>query len=249
MNSENSSKRDKIIFSSFVLLFTGVNLYLLSTGNIKADWQGFGTIAAAGLTLSIYSFLYRDNPLFKITENLYVGVAAAYTLQQQWYEVFLKEIVQPLQSPHEQTNLWYYTKIIVPAVLGILMFFRLSKRFSWLSRISFAFMVGVTAGLAIPRFVKSYIMIQSYDTIAPVVEDGSSTLTWGSLVVIAAVVTVLFYFFFSVEHKGKAGIISKTGIYFLMVSFGASFGYTVMGRIALFLGRMRFLLKDWLGII
>ena len=34
-----------------------------------------------------------------------------------------------------------------------------------------------------------------------------------------------------------------------MVGFGASFGYTVMARISLFIGRLQFLLGDWLGII
>ena len=33
---------------------------------------------------------------------------------------------------------------------------------------------------------------------------------------------------------GKA---SKIGIYFLMISFGASFGFAVMGRISLLIGR------------
>jgi hypothetical protein len=34
-----------------------------------------------------------------------------------------------------------------------------------------------------------------------------------------------------------------------MVAFGAGFGYTVMARISLLIGRMSFLLGDWLGII
>jgi len=34
-----------------------------------------------------------------------------------------------------------------------------------------------------------------------------------------------------------------------MVSFGASFGYTVMGRMSLLIGRVMFLMRDWLGII
>jgi hypothetical protein len=33
-----------------------------------------------------------------------------------------------------------------------------------------------------------------------------------------------------------------------MVTFGASFGYTVMGRISLLVGRLTFLFQDWLGL-
>jgi len=63
------------------------------------------------------------------------------------------------------------------------------------------------------------------------------------------VVSVLIYFFFSVEHTGAVGVVSKVGIWFLMVSFGASFGYTIMGRLSLLIGRVQFLLDDWLHLM
>ena len=47
---------------------------------------------------------------------------------------------------------------------------------------------------------------------------------------------------------GSLGVASKLGIYFLMVSFGAGYGYTVMSRISLLIGRFQFLLEDWLGL-
>ena len=34
-----------------------------------------------------------------------------------------------------------------------------------------------------------------------------------------------------------------------MIAFGASFGYTVMARVSLLIGRIQFLLHDWLGVI
>ena len=39
------------------------------------------------------------------------------------------------------------------------------------------------------------------------------------------------------------------GIWFLMITFGAAFGYTVMGRIALLAIRLEFLFDDWLWLI
>jgi hypothetical protein len=43
--------------------------------------------------------------------------------------------------------------------------------------------------------------------------------------------------------------IVRLGIIFIMVAFGASFGYTVMGRISLLLGRIYFLFNQWLPTI
>jgi hypothetical protein len=34
-----------------------------------------------------------------------------------------------------------------------------------------------------------------------------------------------------------------------MISFGAAYGFTVMSRISLLIGRSQFLLDDWLGIV
>jgi hypothetical protein len=69
-----------------------------------------------------------------------------------------------------------------------------------------------------------------------------------NLMVVIGVVCGLIYFFFSVEHKGLFGWTSRIGIYVLMLAFGATFGYTVMARISLLIGRMNDL-GVWLGSI
>ncbi len=63
-----------------------------------------------------------------------------------------------------------------------------------------------------------------------------------NLLVVIGVCAGVFYFFFSKKHTGALGVVSKVGIAFLMMSFGASFGYTVMGRISLAIGRFQDLL-------
>ena len=66
---------------------------------------------------------------------------------------------------------------------------------------------------------------------------------FNNLVILVGTVTGLLYFYFSKEHKGVFGNVTKVGIYFLMISFGASFGFAVMGRISLLIGRFVDLLK------
>jgi hypothetical protein len=67
--------------------------------------------------------------------------------------------------------------------------------------------------------------------------------------IIVGVIATLSYFYFSKEHKGVLGVAAKIGIWFMMIAFGASFGYTVMARISLLIGRVYFLLHNWLGLI
>ena len=237
--------RDTALFVGFILLFAAVNTYLLVSGTLTADWPGFGVIVAAGFTLALYSFLYKDNPLFKFGEHVYVGVAAAYTFGQIWFPVLYGELLAPLLDSDAdaaaKTNWW----LLIPTLLGLLILTRFSTRLGWLSRIAFAFVVGLGAGFAIPRTISSYILAQIEPTLKPL------SMSWDGidlLIILVCVVTVLIYFFFSVEHSGAVGKASKVGIWFLMISFGASFGYTIMGRLSLLIGRVTFLFRDWLGI-
>src|SRR5438093_458334 len=63
-------------------------------------------------------------------------------------------------------------------------------------------------------------------------------------ILVVGVICCLVYFFFSKEHRGATGAVALIGIWFLMVSFGASYGRTVATRVSLFLERATFLLTD-----
>ena len=75
----------------------------------------------------------------------------------------------------------------------------------------------------------------------------SAWATFCNLVLVAGVLSTLVYFFFSKEHKGAIGATARMGIWYLMISFGAAYGFTVMSRISLLIGRLHFLMFDWIG--
>lgn len=214
-----------------------------------------GAWVAAGLTLFIYSFLYKDNPLFKLGEHLYVGISVGYSVVLAWFEVFVKQFWAPLtrsvtETPADPSS---YV-LLIPALLGSLMLTRFVPKIAWLSRIAFAFVVGFGSGVAIPRIVSSYILKQIQDTVNPLFAIGGDWLSTfldfaapqsgvNTVILLVGVVSVLFYFFFSVEHAGPGRVTARTGIYFLMIAFGAAFGYTVMSRMSLLIGRFADLIK------
>src|SRR5207247_9203868 len=132
---------------------------------------------------------------------------------------------------------------MLPLRLGLRVLSRVIPALAWLSRSSFAFIVGFGAGTASPRQISSYILQQLQGTLKPLVTVGAggvSGFTFAgltTLLVLVGVVSVLFYFFFSIEHTGIVHRVARVGIYFLMVSFGAGFGYIVMARMSLLIGR------------
>ena len=267
---------------------------------LRFSWpRTIGIWVSAFFTLAILSFLYKDNPLYKIAEHAFVGVSAAYwmvvgfwttvvpnllgKLFPGWIKFTLlpgldvDDIVSKLaakawaqgwlvdyEAAHgdgltahtlQLMNLPYW----LPMILGIMLLWRLAPKGAWIARWPLAFILGSTAGIRLTGYLESDFIKQIQATLLPLIDwaydaqgkvDLQLTLyhSMNNVLVVGGVLCGLVYFFFSLEHKGFVGRVSRVGIWVLMITFGAGFGFTVMGRIALLVGRFEFLAVDWLNI-
>lgn len=205
----------------------------------------FGIWIAAFLTLGIISFLYKDNVLYKICESIFVGVSAGYWFTLYfWDNMWSKGILGIFEKQQ-------YI-LIGGFILGVLLLMRLSSKAGWIARWSIAFIVGATVGLRMMGFLTTDALAQVHATVNELQSAfvmNSSYEIVGAIVTALATITGLIYFYFSKEHRGWFGGAAKVGTWFLMITFGASFGYTVMSRMSLLIGRVDFLLADWLQLI
>ncbi|MBI4364899.1 MAG: hypothetical protein HY568_05665 [Candidatus Latescibacteria bacterium] len=206
----------------------------------------FGVWIAALLTLGIFSFLYKDNPAYKFCEHLFVGVSAGYYVVLTYFSVVKPNLFDPLF--HDFSGDRHYL-LLIPLTLGVLLFSRFFPKGDWLSRWSIALILGVYPALRITGFGQGDFVEQLHGTILPLWVTGDWVMTVNNWILIVGLLATLIFFFFSKEHKGALGWTAKVGVYFLMVSFGASYGYTVMARISLLIGRVMYLLHDWLGVL
>jgi len=193
------------------------------------------TLIAAILTLFIFSFLYKDNPFYKFAEYLLVGISVGYFIVISIKTTVVPKLVFPI---FREGDLLY----LIPGILGFFMFLRFFPKLAWLSRISMALIIGAGAGVSIPAMMQAQIFAQMKASMG-------SYASINNIIVALAVITTLSYFFFSREHKGALGTSAKIGVFFMMLFFGATFGYTVMSRVTLLIGRAQFLLGDFIGII
>ncbi len=205
-----------------------------------------GVWIGAFLTLGIFSFLYKDNPVYKFCEHLFVGVSAGYYVVLTMISSVYPNMIQPLFTnfTHDRNFL-----LVIPLLLGIMLFSRFFPRGDWLSRWPIAFILGVYPALRITGFAQGDLVEQVHGTILPLWVPGDTGTTINNWLLVGGLITTLIFFFFSKEHKGALGGSARVGIYFLMISFGASYGYTVMARVSLLIGRVMFLLDDWLGLL
>lgn len=220
-----------------------------------------GLWVSAFCTLAIFSFLYGDNPLYKFTEAVFVGVSAAYAMVVAfWTEIatnlyakLLPGLARISLFPDMESSTEPDFLYLVPLVLSVLLLWRLAPKGNWIARWPLAFFIGATAGIRLISYLEADFVGQLQNTIMPfIVFTADGSFDWiqslRNTVIIVGVTSCMVYFFFSIEHEGIFKYISRLGVWFLMVTFGASFAYTVMGRIALLSGRLNFLFSDWLGI-
>jgi hypothetical protein len=226
----------------------------MSGGELLGVWIG------AFLTLGIMSFLYKDNPWYKICEAIFVGISAGYWFASMWWQNLVAKLIDnlwpALVALFTRFEIQYGLVYLIAAILGIMLLLRLVPRVGWLSRWPIGVIVGATAGLQFINFLVSNGVKQIHNTIVPLfgplsdaggippVESWEEAL--GSFVILVGTFSGLVYFFFSKEHKGLFGGTAKVGTWFIMVTFGASFGYTVMSRMSLLIGRIDFLWNDWI---
>jgi len=198
------------------------------------------TIIAGILTLAIFSFLYRDNPVYKMAESLLIGVSIGYVLVITWTNSLMSLLFNPLFGEGRLA-------LILPLALGLLMFGRFNRNTVSLSRIPIAVLIGSGAGVAIPAMLNERVLKQMSATVAPLVTS-SGLPNLSGIVVLLGVLCTISYFYFSREHRGVLGKSARVGTWFLMIFFGTTFGYTVMSRMSTFIGRVEFLLSDFLRL-
>lgn len=196
--------------------------------------ETISTFVAAFFTLSIFSFLYKDNPFYKFAEAVFIGVSMGYAIPLVYENAFIPFVYRKIFVEMK-------LMILIPSIMGALYIFRFSKNFGWLSRYPIVFGMAIV-GMSVPMSMHASVLVQMRSAMLPLV-------TINAILIFIGTVTILTYFFFSKEHKGVYGKFTNIGIWYMMVGFGASFGYTVMARISLLIGRIQFLLGDWLGLM
>jgi len=226
------------------------------------NWVEVSVWIQVALTMIIFSFLYRDNPLYKFAEHLFVGLGTGYYIVQQYHGTFLPNLWRPFsqaitfQSEATGAALAWDFALIVPFAFGIMFFMKFNSRMSWIARWPMAVVIGTFAGLAIIGFAQGDLVAQIRANLIPFFKPDSLSnfashpslgnffqVLWNPILVVG-VLSSLVYFFFSKPHTGATGRVATLGIWFLMMSFGASYGATVMTRISLFLERANYTIVE-----
>lgn len=195
----------------------------------------------AFLTLGTYSILFKDNPVYRVLEALFVAILAGHSVVINWYNFQKPTLTGRLGEGKEWT-------LIIPLFLAALIYFRYSRKYAWLARYPMAFLMGIGAAYVLTKNLKPMFLAQARATMLPLWVPGNIGATINNWIVVIGVASVLTYFFFTIRKQGPVNAFSRVGRIYLMIAFGALFADTVLGRVSVTLVRFQFLLQDWLGL-
>lgn len=222
------------------------------------------TILIGGIaTLAIFTFLFKENPLYRFFEHVFIGIAAGLGTILVLKNFLWPEIIVPLlglnivrypdgttSQEYNPFNLLY----LIAMLFGLLYYASYSKRYGWLAKLVVGFSLGMSGGIALKGFFNEWIP-QIASSMKPLVVFNCTPenvcalnylMSLQNCVFVFTLLSVMYYFFFSFKREG---VLSKgfatSGRWLMMVCFGAFFGSTVMARMALLVERIQFLMIDW----
>lgn len=197
-------------------------------------------------TLAVFSGLYRENPLYKFAESVFIGVSAGYFASVWFFSVLIPVFDDTMNGDYI---------LLVPVISGLLLFIPSDgqKKYSKFVFMPSVFIVMLYLAVNIPVYFQAYVYEMIRSSMIPLVsfaEDGNIRwdLTINAVVNIVGIISVLF--FLVARHRKVNGFLSaagETGRFYLLVAIGVSFGYTLVSRIILLMGRFDFVITDLLG--
>ena len=202
--------------------------YPTATLDLIGLWTGWV------LMLMIYSYpLYKENPAYRFAEHLYIAVMLAVSLT-----VNFSNVMRMCITPLLQGNI----TMIVPLVMGLMIYAMLIPEYRWVSRYPIALLVGAGFGLGIRGSIGPNIQDAIVSTITRPTDGGA--MAWINFLYIAVgLVCSVLYFLLTYEHSGALQAPTRIGRLFIMVGLGAYFGNTVLFRFTMLTGRAQFFLQ------
>lgn len=195
------------------------------------------------LTLLVFSYLWKDNPLFRLAVYLFVGVSAGYVGAVAFNNVILPQMVFPLIQVATGGPLEILFLAFPPLVLGLLLFAKLTDRLNWLGTPSMGFLVGVGAAAAIGGSVVG--------TLFPQIDATTDLFSFNSAIVLIGTLLTLFYFHFSVradpdqppERNPLIETLGLGGQVFIAITFGVLFAGVYAAALTALIERLNFLVN------
>ena len=201
-------------------------------------WVGFA------LTLMVYSYIIRDNFLYRIAVYVFVGLTAGYTSI-----VTIESVLVPWFDVTVNTGEAAKVGLgLTPVMLALLLFLKNSRRFGYIGNLGLAIVVAVGAGVALVGALTGTLIPLAQDTV-----NASNGELADGLVILVGVTSSLIYFQYLARRTRDNRVVrfrslqlfSAVGQGFIVVTLGALYAGAILTSLAIFSERIGFMLGQF----
>ncbi len=198
-------------------------------------------------TVMILSYLIGDNPLFRVSVYIFVGVSAGYVAAVAWWQVLWPDVVVPVMTGTPMQK----ALLAVPILLSGLLLMKVWPPLTRLGMPAMGLLVGVGAAVAAGGAVGGTIIPQIGATINAFDQRNLTSvyvLLNGALILVG-VVTSLVYFHFgarampdgTVRRLGLIEITAFVGSIFVAIALGVLFAGIYAAALTALIERLHFM--------
>jgi hypothetical protein len=204
-----------------------------------------GLLVGFGLTILIYSYLVRDNPLYRLAIHLLVGATGGYVAVVVVSQVIAPVVGLVTADPYsEQATAWF-----LPLLLTLLLLLKASSGLAWLGNSAMAVIVAIGAGVGLVGALVG--------TLIPLSTSGYSGAL-GALVALLTIVALAYFFFYARSEERRPGrgylrYLRAAGRFVIIVALGGVFAgllnsslVLLSERVGYFIDRASNVLGLWL---
>lgn len=200
-------------------------------------------------TVGILSYVVGDNPLYRLTLHLFIGVVVGYGTLVIIYQVLQPRLIAPLFSG----DISIIALTVIPLVLFIFLALKISPRTAPLGNISVAYLIGVGTAVAVGGALTGTLVPQvgaAWVSVLP----GGPTNFFSNFVLVVGTITTLLYFQFWLRGRTAVGEIQRVAVlhwlavvgqFFLTVTLGVIYGGMILSGLAIF-GERISALSQWI---
>jgi hypothetical protein len=212
-------------------------------------WAGFA------LTLMVFSYLLGDNFLYRIAVYALSGLAAAVLVI-----VSVENLLLPFfRAALNAGDIRAWSIALFPALLGVLLLLKGTRRYSHIGNIGLAYMIGVGASVALAGAVSGTLIPLVASTAGALRPETGATadntaLVNGFILVIGVICTLVTFQHvarrmpgsepgqFVARRRPFTRVLAAVGSGFIAISLGALYGGAILSGLAVLSERIAFLL-------
>jgi hypothetical protein len=200
--------------------------------------EQIATVVGAVLTLMVFSYLLGDNFLYRIAIHIFIGATAGFVLIVAFESVLIPWInITLLSAPLEMPRL---AVGLIPFMIGILLLFKGSPRFSRLGDLGLMIVLGVGTALALWGAISGTLL----PLITSTVREFRPANVINGLIVLIGTISVLVYFTYTGLRR-SGGEVSQllpvrfTGLIgqaFIVITLGATYALLIISALTVLTG-------------